>query len=266
MIGAIAGDIIGSIYEQYPIKFKEFPLFKEACRFTDDSVLTIAVARSILDGSEYLQSIQELGRNYPHAGYGGSFMHWLFTDNPKPYNSWGNGSAMRVSAVGFAFEDLEMVISEAEKSAAISHNHPEGIKGAQATAAAVFLAKTNKDKGYIKEQLEERFGYDLSRKLAQIRPAYQFDVSCQGSVPEAIISFLESVSYEDAVRNAISLGGDSDTLACIAGGIAEAFYGAVPTFIIEKTRIILTDVLWQIVQQFYRKFQLPGADFLETVL
>ena len=265
MIGAIAGDIIGSIYEQFPIKSKEFPLFSERCRFTDDSVLTIAVARAILDGSGYLQSVQELGRKYPHAGYGGSFMHWLFTEHPQPYNSWGNGSAMRVSAIGFAFDDLETVISNAEKSAAISHNHPEGIKGAQATAAAVFLARKNKDKVIIKELLEKQFGYDLSRELAQIRPAYQFDVSCQGSVPEAIISFLASVSYEDAVRNAISLGGDSDTLACIAGGIAEAFYGAVPRFIIEMTRVILTDELWQTVLQFYRKFHLPGADILETV-
>jgi len=266
MIGAIAGDIIGSIYEQYPIKSKEFPLFSEGCRFTDDSVLTVAVARSILDGSGYLSSVQQLGRKYPHAGYGGSFMEWLRTEHPQPYNSWGNGSAMRVSAIGHAFDDLEQVVSEAERSAAISHNHPEGIKGAQATAAAVFLAKTNKDKRIIKELLEERFDYDLSRELSQIRSAYQFDVSCQGSVPEAIISFLESVSYEDAVRNAISLGGDSDTLACIAGGIAEAYYGGIPEYIIEKTHMILTDDLWQTVQQFYRKFQLPGTDFLETVL
>jgi ADP-ribosylglycohydrolase len=265
MIGAIAGDIIGSIYEQYPIKSKEFPLFSEGCRFTDDSVLTIAVARAILDGSGYLPSVQQLGRQYPAAGYGGSFIQWLFAENPQPYNSWGNGSAMRVSAIGYAFDDLEAVISDAERSAVISHNHPEGIKGAQATAAAVFLARSTKDRKKIKELIEKRFGYDLSRELTEIRPAYQFDVSCQGSVPEAIISFLVSASYEDAVRNAISLGGDSDTLACIAGGIAEAFYGAVPDFIVEKAHAILTDDLWQVVQKFYRKFQLPGVDYLVTL-
>lgn len=265
MLGAIAGDIIGSIYERSPIKTKSFPLFSEGCCFTDDSVLTIAVARAILDGSGYLQPVQQLGRQYPHAGYGGSFKHWLFAENPQPYNSWGNGSAMRVSAIAYAFSDLERVISEAGKSAAISHNHPEGIKGAQATAAAVFLARTNRDRNDIKEQLGERFDYDLFRDPAEIRPGYQFDVSCQGSVPEAIISFLASTSYEDTIRNAISLGGDSDTLACIAGGIAEAYYGGVPDFIVTKARSYLTNDLWQIVLQFYRRFQLPGVDFLATL-
>ncbi len=172
---------------------------------------------------------------------------------------------MRVSAVGYTFDNLEQVIADAARSAAITHDHPEGIKGAQATAAAVFLARTGNDKRKIKEFIEKRFDYDLSRELTEIRPGYQFDVSCQGSVPEAIISFLESESYEDAVRNAISLGGDSDTLACIAGGIAEAFYGALPDLIIEKIHTILTDDLWEIITKFYRTFRLPGADFLATL-
>ncbi|MBU2643189.1 ADP-ribosylglycohydrolase family protein [bacterium] len=265
MIGAIAGDIIGSVYERNPIKIREFPLFSTGCCFTDDSVLTIAVARAILEGTGYLAAIQQLGRQYPHAGYGGTFIRWLFAENPEPYNSWGNGSAMRVSAIGFAFDDLERVLLESEQSARISHNHPEGIKGAQATAAAVFLARTGTDREGIRTEIENRFDYDLSRTLANIRPGYRFDVSCQGSVPEAIIAFLESSSYEDAVRNAISLGGDSDTLTCIAGGIAEAYYGGVPHFIIAKVHSTLTDDLWQIVQRFYQTFQLPFTDFVMSL-
>ncbi|MFH2129979.1 MAG: ADP-ribosylglycohydrolase family protein [bacterium] len=265
MIGAIAGDIIGSVYERRPIKTREFPLFSEGCCFTDDSVLTLAVARAILDGTGYQPAVQQLGRQYPHAGYGGSFLRWLMTDHPQPYNSWGNGSAMRVSAIGFAFDDLARVLSEAEQSAQISHNHPEGIKGAQATAAAVFLARTGTDREGIRTEIENRFDYDLSRTLDNIRPGYRFDVSCQGSVPEAITAFLESRSYEDAIRNAISLGGDSDTLACIAGGMAEAYYGTVPDDVIEKVRLYLTDDLWQIVQRFYQTFHLPSANFLGTL-
>jgi len=262
MIGAIAGDIIGSVYERNPIKTKAFSLYSPGCCFTDDSVLTIAVASAILDGSGYLPAIQKWGRRYPHAGYGRSFIQWLFAEHAEPYNSWGNGSAMRVSAVGYGFDNLERVVSEAEKSAAISHNHPEGLKGAQATATAVFLARSTGNREVIKKQIEERFGYDLARTLSDIRPGYRFEISCQASVPEAIIAFLESDSYEDAIRNAISLGGDSDTLACIAGGIAEAFYGGVPESIIEKTHSYLTDDLWKVVCDFYRKFSLPNSDLI----
>lgn len=262
MLGAIAGDIIGSVYEWNPVKTTEFPLFSKGCCFTDDSVLTIGVARAILEKSGYLQSVQAVGRKYPHAGYGSSFIRWLAAESPEPYSSWGNGSAMRVSAVGWAFDTLEQVLSEAEKSAVISHNHPEGIKGARVTAMAVFLARTTKDREKIREQVEQRFGYDLSRTLSEIRQEYTFDVSCQGSVPEAIIAFMESGSYEEAVRNAISLGGDSDTQACIAGGIAEAFYGGVPEPIIEKCRLLLTDDLWETVRQFYKRFKLPVSGFV----
>ena len=254
MIGAIAGDIIGSVYERYGIKTKEFPLFDPRCRFTDDSVLTVAVAKAILDDMDYSFAVKEIGRKYPNAGYGGTFITWLFSDDREPYNSWGNGSAMRVSPVGFAFDTKEKVLEEAKKTAEITHNHPEGIKGAQATALAVFLAKTGHPKGQIKDDLQATFGYDLSRAINEIRPVYHFDVSCKGSVPESIISFLESDSFEDAVRNAISLGGDSDTMACIAGAIAEAYYGGVPKAIVRKVRKLLTDDLWNITESFCRKY------------
>lgn len=223
MIGAIAGDIIGSVYERHPIKTKGFPLFHPQCRFTDDTVLTIAVAKAILEDRNYLKAVWEMGRKYPHAGYGGSFIHWLRSTSPEPYNSWGNGSAMRVSPVGFAFDTVDTVLREAALTAEISHNHPEGVKGAQATALSVYLARTTRDKTLIRREVADRFGYDLDRTVDDIRPSYAFDISCQGTVPEGIIAFLESDSYEDAVRNAISLGGDSDTLACITGGIAEAY-------------------------------------------
>jgi len=254
MIGAIAGDIIGSVYEAHPIKTKDFPLFHPRCRFTDDSVLTIAVAQAILTDGDYRRWVWEIGRRHPHAGYGGSFIGWLSSSDPQPYNSWGNGSAMRVGPVGWAFDTLDDVLREAARTAEISHNHPEGIKGAQAAASAVFLARTERDKGLIKNEIIERFGYDLNRTVDGIRPSYGFDVSCPGTVPEAIISFLEAGDYEDAVRNAVSLGGDSDTLACIAGAISEAYYGAVPPDIFDKVKTILPDDLWAITEQFCRKY------------
>ena len=259
MIGAIAGDIIGSVYERQPIKTKDFPLFHDQCRFTDDSVLTIAVARAILDDGKdraYRKWMHKTGRDYLNAGYGGSFIHWLLSDDPKPYNSWGNGSAMRVSPVGFAFASIDTVLEEAARTAEISHSHPEGIRGAQAIAAAVFFARAGKDKKRVKKEVEQRFGYDLDRSLESIRPYYSFDVSCQGTVPEAIIAFLESDSYEDAVRNAISLGGDADTLACITGGIAEAYYGPVPPHITQRVKNHLDRELWTIVEQFYDNYNL----------
>ncbi len=256
MMGAIAGDIIGSIYEQRPIKTKDFPLFHDQCRFTDDTVLTIAIADAILAGRSYPQSLQRIGRLYPRAGYGGSFIQWLFSENPRPYNSWGNGAAMRVSPVGFAFASETEVLRQAQLTAEVSHNHPEGIKGAQATALAVFLAKTGLDKNKIRGRISADFGYDLDRTVGEIRPHYAFDISCQGTVPEAIIAFLDSASYEDAIRNAISLGGDSDTLACITGGIADAFYG-VPASIRDEVQKRLMPDLLQIVQAFCQKYNRP---------
>lgn len=250
MIGAIAGDIIGSVYEVHPIKTKAFPLFHPRCRFTDDSVLTIAVAQAILTDRDYRRWVWEIGRRHPHAGFGGTFIGWLRAKEPTPYNSWGNGSAMRVSPVGWAFDSADRVLREAARSAEISHNHPEGIKGAQAAALAVFLARKTRDKALIKRELATRFGYDLDRTVDGIRPSYGFDVSCQGTVPEAVIAFLEADAYEDAVRNAISLGGDSDTLACITGAIAEAYYGPVAQPIREKVKACLTADLWSITEQF----------------
>ena len=256
MIGAIAGDIIGSVYEYDPIKTKDFPLFHPKCRFTDDTVLTIAIAKAILDDRNYVKAVREMGRKYPHAGYGGSFIHWLRSADPKPYNSWGNGAAMRVSPVGFAFDSVDTVLQEAAQTAKISHNHPEGVKGAQATALSVYLARTTQDKKLIKGEVVDRFGYDLDRTVEDIRPSYEFDISCQGTVPEALIAFLDSDSYEDAVRNAISLGGDSDTLACITGGIAEAYYGPVAPRIRNKLKECLTEDLWQITEQFCHRYKM----------
>jgi len=254
MIGAIAGDIIGSVYEGYGIKTKEFPLFDPGCRFTDDTVLTVAIAKAILDDVDYSFSVKEIGRKYPNAGYGGTFIRWLLSSHSEPYNSWGNGSAMRVSSVGFAFDTREKVLDQAKRTAEITHSHPEGIKGAQATALAVFLARTGHSKSQIKEDIEATFGYDLDRTIDDIRPGYYFDVSCQGSVPESIIAFLESDSFEDAVRTAISLGGDSDTMACIAGAMAEAYYGGVPKEIVRKVEKLLTDDLWEITLTFCEKY------------
>ncbi|MFW6146793.1 MAG: ADP-ribosylglycohydrolase family protein [Thermodesulfobacteriota bacterium] len=261
MIGAIAGDIIGSVYEARPIKTKDFPLFHPRCCFTDDSVLTIAVAQAILTDGDYRRWIWEIGRRHPYAGYGGSFISWLHSSDPQPYNSWGNGSAMRVSPVGWAFDAMDDVLSQAARTAEISHNHPEGIKGAQASALAVFLARTRRNKGLIKKEIAGRFGYDLDRTAESIRLSYRFDVSCQGTVPEAIISFLEADGYEDAVRNAVSLGGDSDTLACITGAIAEAFYGSVSHYITAKVKAILPNDLWLIVEQFCRRYECGTLDF-----
>jgi ADP-ribosylglycohydrolase len=254
MIGAIAGDIIGSVYEFAPIKTKEFPLFSRHSIFTDDTVLTVALADSILNNVPYVNKLKEYYRTYPWAGYGGHFNRWANSANSEPYNSWGNGSAMRVSPVGFAYDDLETVLEKAKQSAEVTHNHPEGIKGAQATAAAIFLARTGQDKAVIKEYIENTFGYNLSTPLDEIRLTYFFDVSCQGSVPQSIIAFLESDSYEDAVRNAISLGGDSDTMACISGGMAQAYYGGVPNFIQKPVFKILPGQLSDITEQFAAKY------------
>lgn len=256
MVGAIAGDIIGSVYEVYPIKTTEFPLFNRHSQFTDDTVLTVAVAYSILKKVDYVTSLKTFGQKYPYAGYGATFFHWIFSPNSQPYNSWGNGSAMRVSPIGFACDSVEDVLAEAKKSAEVTHNHPEGIKGAQATALSIFLARTGKSKEDIRQEISERFAYNLNRTVDEIRPAYSFDVSCQGSVPESIIAFLDSENFEDAVRKGISLGGDSDTIACITGGIAQAFYKKIPQEIISNVRRRLPDELLTIVDEFNTRYGL----------
>jgi ADP-ribosylglycohydrolase len=258
MLGAIIGDIIGSPYEFEGMKSMVFPLFSISSRFTDDTVMTIAVADCLLYGKDYAKTFKEYGRLYPDAGYGGMFAGWLHSSDSKPYNSYGNGSAMRVSPVGWAFETIEDVLREAERSAAITHNHPEGIKGAQAIASAIYLARTGKDKAEIRKYVAKKFGYKLGRTLDRIRPKYSFNETCQGSVPEAIIAFLESDNYEDAVRKAISLGGDADTLACMAGGIAEAYYGKIPASIIRRARKFLDKRLLAIVDEFTKRWPHGG--------
>jgi ADP-ribosylglycohydrolase len=257
MLGAIAGDIIGSVYEFDNRRSKDFLLFRVDSVFTDDTILTVAVADVLLNGGSYTPALKQYYQRYPHpcGGYGMRFAQWAASDSPEPYHSWGNGSAMRVSPIGFAFGDLETVLKEAERSAAVTHNHPEGIKGAQATAAAIFLGRTGAAKADIKQYIETTFGYDLARQLDTIRPTYQFNESCQATVPEAIIAFLESTDFEDAIRNAVSLGGDSDTLTCITGGIAEAFYGEVPEAIAQPTLERLDPFLRQKTQEFREKYR-----------
>jgi ADP-ribosylglycohydrolase len=283
ILGAIAGDIIGSPYEHHNVKTLDFDLFSDKSRFTDDTVLTVATmdkllyqisANDAMDQFSYTEVYQRFCRDFPHRGYGGRFKSWIHAENPQPYNSWGNGSAMRVSPIGWYATSLENillvrrfcsedwdgnvfneVLREAKESAEVTHNHPEGIKGAQATAAAVYMARTGKSKDEIKKYITETFHYNLDRKLDEIRPGYDFDVSCQGSVPEAIIAFLESTDYENAVRLAISLGGDSDTIACITGGIAEAFYEEIPEYIIENVIKILPERFVEIIAKFSMNYK-----------
>ena len=254
ILGALAGDIIGSPYEFYNTKSMDFELFTEWTKFTDDSVMTLAVAKWLIEDAEHsarhlIRCMQELGRRYPRAGYGGNFDWWLRQENPQPYNSWGNGAGMRVSPVGLYAKTLDDALELAEISASVSHNHPEGIKGAQAIAASVFLCKDGKSKQEIKEYVEETFGYNLSRTIDDIRPNYYFDVSCQGSVPEAIIAFLEGNSFEEVIRLAISIGGDSDTIGCMAGAIAACRY-PIPDDIAKRCDSLLTEDLRDIKDRF----------------
>jgi ADP-ribosylglycohydrolase len=250
MLGAIAGDIIGSIYEFDNIKTTNFPLFSDSCFFTDDTVLTIALAEAVITGGSYEGLMKEYYQRYPDAGYGKKFDAWAKGKVNGPYNSHGNGAAMRISPVGMAFDTLEEVLKRAEEYTAITHNHPEGIKGAQATASAIFLGRKGHSKEEIRRFVEHTFGYDFSKTCNQIRPRYRYDISCQGTVPQAFAAFLESADYESAIRLAVSLGGDSDTLACITGGIAEAYYGGVPSWIVEKALGFLDEPLKNIVSQF----------------
>ncbi len=254
MIGAIAGDIIGSVFEFNNVKSTDFALFSPGSTFTDDTVLTVAMADCILHGRDYAATFKEYCRRYPAAGYGGGFMRWLQSEGDLPYYSYGNGSAMRVSPVGWAYNTLEEVLAEAERSAAVTHNHPEGIKGAQAVAAAIFMARQGGGKDEIKDYVVAKFAYNLEQTLDQIRPHYRFDETCQGSVPQAIVAFLESEDYEDAVRKAVSIGGDSDTIACITGGIAQAYYGGIPPFIDKKVRQVLTPDLLEVVEAFEQAY------------
>ena len=260
MIGAISGDVIGSVHEGALPQAKDFPLFVPRSRFTDDTVLTVAVASAIREGAEFGAAIRRWGRRYPNAGYGGWFAKWLFLEDAPPYNSFGNGSAMRVSAIGWAFDDLESVLREAAGSAAVTHDHPEGIKGAQAVAAAVLFARTGRTKNEIAALFCERFGYDCSMSLSELQRRGGFDVTCQGTVPAAAAAFLHSTDFEDAVRNAVSFGGDADTLACIAGAMAEAHYGGVPADIQVEVLHRLDEPLRAEVAAFARRYGVPLVD------
>ncbi len=257
MLGAIAGDMVGSPYEFDGVKSTVFTLFRPDSRFTDDTVLTVATAHAILTGEPYDVAYHRFGNAFPYSGYGGTFSRWLTEPERAPYYSWGNGSAMRVSPVGFAFDAVDDVLREATRSAEVTHDHPEGLKGARATALAVFLGRSGATKDEIRDAISSRFGYDLTRHVEQIRPAYLFDVSCQGSVPEAIVAFLDSSDVESAIRLAVSLGGDSDTQGAIAGGIAQAFYGALPEAIVREVHARLPPDLRSVVDDFERRY--PAA-------
>lgn len=254
IIGAIAGDIIGSVFEFNNCRSLDFPLFSTQSDYTDDSVLTIAIADCLLHHKNFKDTLWAYGRAYPGRGYGTRFFTWLLNKDPEPYNSFGNGSAMRVSPVGFAYDTLHDVLDVAKKTAEVSHNHPEGIKGAQATAAAIFLAKKGYSKQDISEFITTSFSYNLHFTTDEIRPVYHFNETCQQTVPQAIVCFLESTSYEHAIRLAISIGGDSDTIACITGGIAAAFYKEIPENILTQIHQILPQEFNVIIEEFDIQF------------
>jgi ADP-ribosylglycohydrolase len=264
MLGAIAADIIGSVYEgkvawqsaRTPY-FK--PLFHPLARFTDDTFFTIAVAENVLHGGDLIDLFKDYATSYPSAGYGGNFRRWAASERRQSYNSWGNGAAMRVSAVGYAYDSLDEVLLRAKWTAEVTHDHPEGIKGARATASAVFRARTGKSKDEIRDYIEREFAYRLDASIDDLRPGFRFHVSCQKTVPPAIIAFLESTDYEHAVRLAGSLGGDSDTIACITGGIAQAYYGGVPGEIRDQALARLDDRLSAVVKDFEARLPLTAS-------
>ena len=267
MYGAISGDIIGSPYEfDRGNKTKDFPLFSFDSDWTDDSVMTIAVAEALINTlgqndetikTSLVESMQKWGHKYPFAGYGTRFSGWLRAKSPKPYGSYGNGSAMRVSAAGWLYDTLEETRHIARLTAEVTHNHPEGIKGAEAAASAIFLARTGSSKDEIKDYIIREFGYDLSRTCDEIRPAYRHVESCQQTVPEAITAFMEGTDFEDVIRTAVSLGGDCDTLTCIAGGMAEAFYG-IPKFIKNECQARLEEDMLEICDRFEMMLEAKG--------
>lgn len=260
MLGAIIGDIAGSRFEWNNQKTKEFELFTGRCRPTDDSIMTIAIAKAILDSEGDLAKLeqntvkymQQFGRRYPDAGYGERFYDWIFTKDPKPYNSFGNGAAMRVSPCGFAAGTLQEAKALARAVTKVTHNHPKGMKAAEAVAVAIFLARNGKKLAEIREYIEQHY-YKIDFTLDEIRPSYRFDVTCQGSVPQAFEALFESTGFEDAIRNAISIGGDSDTIAAVTGGMAEAYYG-IPLTIRDKALLFLNDDLLKIVHSFEKKY------------
>lgn len=251
MLGAIAGDIIGSPHEFASTKYLDFPLFCPESTFTDDTVLTIAVADALLHDLDLIDTLKKYTQSYEGRGYGGSYSKWANSDSRNPYNSWGNGSAMRTSPIGFFYNNEKDVLNAARVFAQVTHNHPEGIRGAQAVSLCIFMARNEASKEEIREAITKWFNYNLSETIDEIRPKYFFDVSCQGSVPQSITAFLESKDYEDSIRIAVSLGGDADTMACISGGISEAFYGQIPNIILQETRKRLPDPFLKVIDEFY---------------
>ncbi|WP_428897710.1 type I restriction enzyme M protein [Parelusimicrobium proximum] len=260
MLGTIIGDIAGSRFENHPIKTKKFDMFHKDCHITDDTTMTLAIAASLIRcGKNYdnltavaEEAMRKFGRIYPNAGYGQTFIKWIWSSNPQPYNSWGNGSAMRAGPCGIAAKNMTEVKSLAKKTSMPTHNHPEGIKGAQAVAAAVFMAKSGKSKEAIRKYIDKNY-YPMDFTLDEIRPDYEFDVSCQGSVPQALMSFFESVNFEDAIRNAVSLGGDCDTTAAIAGSVAEPYYG-IPKELRDKAFAYLNPLAKEVINEFEKIF------------
>ncbi|MCH7794555.1 MAG: ADP-ribosylglycohydrolase family protein [Proteobacteria bacterium] len=257
MLGAIAGDIVGSIYEHANIKTKDFPLFGPGCRFTDDTVLSVAVADCLLNQGDFAQTLRAYTRAHPRRGYGAMFRRWALSDDLPAYGSWGNGSAMRVGPVGFAARHEDEALALAARSSAVSHDHPDAVAGAQAVALAIYLARQGRDRAAIRAGIAARFGYDLTESVAQIRARYTFDVSAAGTVPPALICALEAEDFEDALRNAVSIGGDTDTVACIAGGLAEALFG-LPEEIAAPARAYLTDDLEAVVARFHETYGGPA--------
>ena len=258
MLGAMAGDVIGAAWDGSGEKRSDFPLFSSYSRYTDDTAMTAAVAHALLERRDYAQAMRQFGRRHPIAGYGAHFGRWLFDTTMGPYNSFGNGGAMRASPIGYAVRSAEEALVEAERSAAPTHNHPEGVKGAQAVALAVYVARCGATKTGIRHEIEARIGYDLSRSVETIRPDYAYTVEAARTVPEAIICFLDAQDFEEAVRNAVSLGGDADTMACIAGAIAEAHWGGVPETIANEVRGRLPDEFLVLLDRFRERF-MPGV-------
>lgn len=256
IIGAIAGDMIGTLYNGKKSDAPVSPLLTGKAGFTGDSVMTIAVMDALLNGRDYISVMQDYGRKYPDRNYGTVFSRWLRQDYPQPFNSWSNGAALRISPVGFACRTLPEVLDEAQKNARISHSHPDGIKGAMAVAASVFLARNGRTKEEIRDYIESVFRYNLQKSIGKIRPDYIYDYSCQGSVPEAIICFLESTDYESAIGLAVSLGGNCSDLACITGGIAQAYYKEIPGSITEETVSMLAPDMYEIVSGFSKTYPL----------
>lgn len=254
MLGAIAGDIIGSIYEFNNLRSRDFPLFRAESHFTDDTVLTVAVADALMNGADLTQVLKDYYARYPDAGYGALFNRWAQSSDQAPYNSWGNGAAMRVSPVAYIYNRLDLVLDAAEEVSAVTHNHPEGIKGAQATASAIFLARTGESKATISRYVENWFNYDLGEPIDSVRDWYRFDESCQGTVPHAIRAFLEAGDVESTIRNAVSIGGDSDTVACIAGSIAEAYWQGLPGGMHREVIQRLDAELFSITDAFCRRY------------